>query len=1587
MARTARSSAATSATPSTPATTPPAPRSTSTASAGVAVGAAAGPSGAAVTSSTPTVGTAGPSRPTRTSARSRRSVGGAVPSPPSSAGPLTPADPNPPSTPLGSGSVPKTLVAPKVHGLRNAHTARERVPCPFPADFGGQQQCGVSDEDLADDVLMAICGACATLGNIALSPDELANVAFENGWLRPPSVAVAPGTMIQGAIRTHQSRCSKASPARKPLLVKYQLSGSMAEAVLEPALHPQAFQGPSRPKGPVWYLSSDAGRVKWRNPFAGIVVPKAPVRKPAAPRQRSIKPAPSKESSSTPRGRPKKDRSATPSSSADTSSSQPPPRIKLRLSAAGGDAASQQGEESDGPFAPSVMSRDVSRSQTVDSSAIPCSTPPTSPPPQRRRQQKSVFDSSDSESSSDDEAAPKARPSQRRLVLPTFPPLAAGQQRYVQRPRMSPLGELFSPIPTPSQPLHPLPAHSPFPCHSLDNTVWGARRSIDDEPIGFDTSSSEDEDMRDPEWGTGSGVIVRAEDEEIDAELPEGIKLLEVEAKVAATTSAMSKLFSLDETTPPTAIVYNQLDNVPASDISSQTDSSTVTVNLTFQGKLKSATCANALPAWSTSSPVHSPSMAGRSLPAFVETSPTSFFRTARDWESRTMAMDVDMDHNEPWLDESGQLPVHAEETFSDLEVGSTVGDISTPERDRALHTAEWAQTTSALSMNIKQEPEDYYPSPAATSEHSSILSEPSRESSVSTASSPLSELPDLDSDDNDDDYGQEVLIGPESVHMDELDSWLPGASKSHATPGRGRGRTRQDPSRSSWGGIGVNNPFVPCPTTVGKLVPPPLVRKRSQRSSSRRNRSTPRKAERITPAPSPTEAIVVNVSPKAAPTEVQESSSGEDMELEEAIGTAELEKAAAEALAREEELRRARKQREWDECLRTFANACPTASPSTDSGNTSPGEATPSISSSAGPSSQPTPWPEMSPHWGSTDDINSMVPHPTTLSPLALQMTPIVPPADIAMMAMLSKTDPDAMAIDLSAEDLEELAAQLPPAGPPPLPAAPTPVGAPQPLAKDQRSPPKKVLNIAPRPPGIPGALKPLKPKPTLDVEKERTDKTEKAEKAPEKPKPVKQKSGSVPKSTPVAAAPAPAPTVVPAPVLAPAPTSAAAPLTSPVVQDKPPANPSPASTHATVPQPAPAPAAAPAPLQAPTPVPTHITQATPPVQAVAKPAPAVVTVPSPAPSPAVAPSPAPPQPMPQGPSQAPSQAPSQGPSPAPTRTVSPVARTTTASPTGSAVSASTSVSTPSSTSSTQSRPGGTTKRLLPGIDACVVDNLPCYSHIWDNPKGGRCTVLRRLDTDFVNGTALLTALGVGPTRIPEFLNAPSITLASHRTVPLISPQGMHHAPGVPGVWIPLVEARALAAKLGLQEATLLANILREDLFQLFKQLAGISLRHTSSTESFGMPFVTQPHGQRGKPQPRPPHAQSQPARPGVQASAKPPLVRQPTQQPDGCPQPKRRRSTVVVSGATGPQVMQQAAAPQAQQIKAQGPAQAQPPKPAQPSVPSSAAGTPARKASAQTPKATPTLPHPPMTRAQQAKIAPAPLARRTRAALSGTK
>ena len=127
------------------------------------------------------------------------------------------------------------------------------------------------------------------------------------------------------------------------------------------------------------------------------------------------------------------------------------------------------------------------------------------------------------------------------------------------------------------------------------------------------------------------------------------------------------------------------------------------------------------------------------------------------------------------------------------------------------------------------------------------------------------------------------------------------------------------------------------------------------------------------------------------------------------------------------------------------------------------------------------------------------------------------------------------------------------------------------------------------------------------------------------------------------------------------------------------------------------------------------------------------------------------------------------------------------------------------------------------------MVDNIPVYALVHESTSS-KVVVLRRLDTDFgessqrargmsadkrpVNASSLLAALGVPPSRLGDYLNAPSPTLASHHAV-AGSDAGTAHSAGVAGIWVQLVEAREYARKFSLGEGTLLSNILREDLFQ----------------------------------------------------------------------------------------------------------------------------------------------------------------------------
>ncbi|KAK4683714.1 hypothetical protein P7C73_g6518, partial [Tremellales sp. Uapishka_1] len=425
-------------------------------------------------------------------------------------------------------------------------------------------------------------------------------------------------------------------------------------------------------------------------------------------------------------------------------------------------------------------------------------------------------------------------------------------------PPASPFLDLFFPSPTCAA--FPAPHTSPFPSHSLDNTTWAARNDID--RLGhLETSSSSSEDeVREQDWGMLSGVLVKGD---ADGEEEEIWTVDDEEKKVIEVTDTMMLLFQPDEEVKP-KIELNQLDNRPAvSDTSSIAESSsTATAHAISRGQLKANNPAVplALPAWTMSSPAPSPTFRPTTLP--LDYSPTPHLKGLRSSFEADDSMDVD----EQWIDETGELPVKAEDAFSDIELNSTLGDgvVSTPEHDRQLHTAIWAREAA---IQIKEEPEDC-PSPITTDPDQELYHR-SRESSTlsHTPSSRSSELPQFDV--------EEVLLGPESVTLEELDwdNWLPNAGGKEKTPYRGRNaRARQS---GNWGGIGVGNVFVPkLPTATATTTTP----RKSLRSSSRRNKKP-----------------------------VMERKHSIEMD---AIGPDDLELAKIEAEAKEEESRRLAKER-----------------------------------------------------------------------------------------------------------------------------------------------------------------------------------------------------------------------------------------------------------------------------------------------------------------------------------------------------------------------------------------------------------------------------------------------------------------------------------------------------------------------------------------------------------------------------------------------------------------------------------------------------------------------------------------------------
>ncbi|ODN77219.1 hypothetical protein, variant [Cryptococcus amylolentus CBS 6039] len=1324
---------------------------------------------------------AGPSTSLRTSARTHRVSASA--SAVSVASPATPGPPTPESDPgKGGGSLRKTLaVEAKTHGTRRAGNAVERRPCPFPSQWGGRNKCCISQEDEADEVLMGIFSSIASLDNRALSPEEIASTCFQQGWLRPPSAAIEPTNVINNAIRSYIKRCEKAK--RHCLLQKQHLNGSVAEQVLESALHPAAFEHGERPKGPVWFLQSGPGaaKIKWKSPFEGMEIPKPPPKKPA-PRKSDGKKA--KQS---------KDKPLAP--------------VKIRLVLGGAAVGDDEtGSERTSKSRSRSVSVGVGKENALDRAGLMLPPPPRV---QTKRVDRSaswkardvVDSSSDSDSSdSDMEGYPKnrlrpSRPTRRGLPAPLAlngSPRTYGNNRL---PTGSPFNDLFFPAP-----VHPMSpgtlAASSFPSHPLDNTVWMDRKSPK-----IETSAASDEEVVDPEWGMWSDIIVKEEMEEEN----KAAWSVEDEAKVKEATDALRALFPLETQDDEMLSDDREFDLAKTVDRPNGTTSPSLsepasiatsgTARTGLRGKLKAVDAGGlALNSWIVNfSPVASPRVRpsrtlAQSQPDF---SPTQHFSKLRGQFDQDESMEVDDDS--AWLDESGELPVKAEDSFSDVDIGSTIDDVASPEHDRHLHTALWAQEASSTIL-VKSEPEDF-PTP------SSIEDEPMPCSRASlTPSYDSSDSPDYD------EYGvgynvDEIILGPESVSVDEIDGWLPASQ--HRTPHRtraGKGKKVQAKGKEdyakwgSWGGIGV------CSSG-----------KRSSRSSAttatRRRKSKTCFERLITP----------------------ESDIGADCEVEvdDAIGTEDFDKARAEADAKEEKHRKASKEKaeRHKAMLEAYRETVKKELPE--------GDVTPS------------PWedPQSTVPWGSssTDSLQT----PGVLSPMVLHSVsnlslsnPGESSTGVDPKALVSPPMGGIFGQGLGAASLDAglevgmLDAALSQQEVDAIMAAPVPETPLAPLTTPANPPRPATASVA-----------------TSSVTVQ--------------PTPITVVSTSVPseKTTAVVALPTAIPSSAPS-----------APAKSPIP---------PAPTA----KPPPAPAATPSAVKATSPT----TQA------------------------------AAPRPINQPAASVP-----------PSRSSTPGTTSSTSS------------------TSTGARSGGKiatiTKPLCPGVDACVVDNIPVYAHLFDGRNGsGKQVLLRRLDTDFVNANALLHALSVPAGKHAEYLDNPiSQARASARHLVHPSAAGVEYSHGVSGVWVHLSEAREFARRAKLPEESLLASVLREDLFQLFATLAGLKPDHPPS-ESFGLPFVPRRHTP-----PAPPTSKSTPNLPALSTSApnsnshlrpstnnnsapatnptspssaapagsgafgpKGALVRQADGAAPECPNPKRRRATISSPLSKKPQGLASAPAP----------------------------------------------------------------------------
>ena len=786
----------------------------------------------------------------------------------------------------------------------------------------------------------------------------------------------------------------------------------MNESGLESALYPGAFDGPSRPKGTVWFLGT-AGRTKWKNPFEGLDIPTPPPRKPVNVKKSKEK----KESKSQQKDKVKQPKVSNGKAKQAETSSGGPVKIRLVLNRQGSTpVADVDEEESSEAESSSQASESGSRmgSPTPVAPHAPSLNLKSSTPVSASRRIRNLAGSSDESDSSESEmevdpAEAANRPARVKFRKERPPPIsvvARSNSRStvptsVPRPLASPLGEW--PTPTFTSTALPAPLSSPFPSHSLDNTTWAVRHDPDQFASIETSSSSSDEDMRESvEWGTSSAVLAAANDILIhgndDVEDPRPAWSAEdEEKKVKEATDALRVLFPLSNSpdeeveAPPMVVQYNQLDNRrPApSDTSSLAESTSTATATARGGPLKSADIAASIALSSfipASSPIPSPRLRSYTY-SLPDTSPTQHLsKLQQSFEAADIEMEGD------WLDESGELPVKAEDTFSDVDIGSVAGDAPTPEREKQLHTAAWAREAAAAangSFRVKEEPEDY-PSPITT-EPDDAGYRASRASSSDShdLSSRSSELTPFEMDE-----GQmsrlcfdDVMVGPESVTLEELDGWLLGG-KADKTPQRGGGRKggrairqRSDPNRRSgcWGSIGVGTPLLPLHPT-----------RSTPASASKPSRSTGKPGLRRRRSSIPA-TLMSRLGADSLPTPPDEERENIAVDSDmEGVGPAELEQARVEAEEREEQHRRATKEKQ--EHYRALLDAYrqsvkETTTQKSDGEKGEEGEAGTAVTSPDGETGL-SPWPELGAFaWGSSssESINLATPTISTVPPAFL--------------------------------------------------------------------------------------------------------------------------------------------------------------------------------------------------------------------------------------------------------------------------------------------------------------------------------------------------------------------------------------------------------------------------------------------------------------------------------------------------------------------------------------------------------------------------------------------------------------------------